>query len=157
MSRNTSNAFKAAAFAQETGEAFLPLLTISHATLPVPYRFVANTVNIVSRGNVYTATPINVVLPDESDDNAPRARLSVDNVGRTVTAALRSIDTPLAVLIEIVLASAPDVVEASWPDFELRQITYDALVVEGDLTLDGLVGEPYPSGIFSPGAFPGLF
>ena len=51
----------------------------------------------------------------------------------------------------------PDTVEAVFPDFCLRDLRYDALTVEGTLTLEAFIAEPYPARIFSPAEFPGLF
>jgi hypothetical protein len=39
----------------------------------------------------------------------------------------------------------------------MREIGYDALVVEGTLLLEELKNEPHPACIFSPADFPGLF
>ena len=59
--------------------------------------------------------------------------------------------------IEAVLASAPDDVEMNWPALDMSNLTYDAMTLQFDLTMDALVTEPFPSGSFSPASFPGLF
>jgi hypothetical protein len=70
---------------------------------------------------------------------------------------VRSLSTAPTALIEIVRAASPDTVEAQFVDFKLTNVTYDALRVEGDLTLEDFTAEPFPSAIFSPSLFPGLF
>ena len=86
-----------------------------------------------------------------------RANLSIDNVSRDIIASIRSIQTPPSVTMEVVLGSDPDTVEASFPDFELQHIGYDALTITGDLGIESFMSEPYPGDIFSPARFPGLF
>jgi hypothetical protein len=59
--------------------------------------------------------------------------------------------------MEIVLASDPDTVEAKFVDFKLTNVTYDAHVVQGDLTIEDFTAEPFPAASFSPSLFPGIF
>jgi hypothetical protein len=87
----------------------------------------------------------------------PKAKLSIDNIDRTIVAAIRSINTAPTVLIEIVRAADLSTVEASFPDFQLINITYDAMVVSGDLTVENFTAEPFPAATFCPSLFPGLF
>jgi hypothetical protein len=59
--------------------------------------------------------------------------------------------------VELVRISDPDTVEAAWTDFLLKEVQYDAIVIEGVLTLEGIFREPEISWTFSPSYFPGLF
>jgi hypothetical protein len=81
----------------------------------------------------------------------------IDNIDRRIVQAVRSLTSAPAVLIEIVRAADPDTVEARFVDFKLANVTYDAQVVEGDLTVEDFTAEPFPSASFSPSLFPGLF
>ena len=157
MTRPVSLTLRQAVNAQETGEIFIVLLTISHEELEEPLYFSLDAVNTVSRGNPYLALPFNLTPPEESQDRPPAAKLSLDNIDRQLVALLRSISTPLTVKFEVVLVSAPDTVEAVWDGFELRNVTYNALTIQGDLTLESFLQEPFPAGTFSPAYFPGLF
>jgi len=152
-----STTFKTAAFAQETGEAWIVLLTIAHADMPVPIRVSSDAVQTVSRGNIFVAFPFEYELPERSGERAPAMRLRICNVDRQIVTTLRSIATAPTVLTEVVLASAPDTVEASFPYFELRLADYDALTVEGELTLESFVDEPYPADLMTPATFAGIF
>lgn len=49
-------------------KAFLTLLTVEHTTLSTPLRIVRNNEDVTSNGNVYTAFPFEVELPNSSDD-----------------------------------------------------------------------------------------
>lgn len=148
---------KTAAYAQETGEVFIALITISHPSMVVPIRVSSDGVNTVSRGNTFIAFPFEYLPPAMGAGKEPRARLRIDNVDQEIMIKIRSIDTAPTVLVEVVLSSSLDTVETSFPDFELRNVEWDALVVEGDLTLESFLDEPYPAVVFSPATFPGIF
>lgn len=157
MSRSLSPTARRAVFAQQTGEVFLLLLTIEHASLAAPIRVVNDLVNHTSNGDVFTAFPFQLQLPDEHEDKPPRMRLSIDNVDRTIVESLRRLTSPPTVQLDVCLASQPDVIEESFPGFLLQSVSYDHLVVEGDLTLDDIVTEPFPEGSYTPQHFAGLF
>ncbi len=157
MSRSVSDTFKIAVNAPQTGECPILLVTIDHADLTSPIRVSSDGVDTVSRTNTFTACPFRLALPSDSDERPPRAALEVDNVDRAQVQAIRSITGAPTVLMEIVLASDPDTVEASFPDFELKRADYDRLAVSGELSLENFLGEPYPAAKFTPADFPGVF
>lgn len=157
MSRTLTQATRQAVFASQTGEAFLCLVTIDHPELAQPVRVSSDAVDTASRGDTFTAMPFQIALPEDSDARPPRAKLKIDNVSRKIVETLRSISSAPTVLIELVRGADPDTVEASFPDFKLREGRYDVLTVEGDLDLEDYLTEPYPAGVFSPAHFRGLF
>lgn len=157
MSRNVSAELKQAVYAQETEQEFVVLITLSHPDLATPIRVNSSGKDVVSNGETFLAYPFEVVLPDDVDDRPPRAKLRIDNISREIVLAVRSISSAPFVTIQIVMATAPNTIEAEFPDFRLSNITYDQLTVEGDLTLEEFIGEPYPARVFSPADFPGLF
>ena len=157
MSRVISSLSRQSLYAGETGDAFLVLLTLSHASLTEPIRVTSDSVDMVSRGDSFIAFPFEISLPDDEDGRPPRARLVIDNIDRRIVQAVRSLSAAPAVLIEIVRAADPDTVEARFVDFRLVNVTYDSSVVEGDLTVEDFTAEPFPSASFSPSLFPGLF
>lgn len=157
MSRNITSTSRAALYAAETGEAFLILLTLSHAGLAAPLRVSSNSTDTVSRGDTYIAYPFDITLPDDDEGHAPRARLVIDNIDRQIVATLRQIESAPTLRIEIVRAADPDTIEAVFDDFRLVNVVYDSQVVEGDLSIEDYTSEPYPAAVFSPSLFPGLF
>ena len=157
MSRALSTLTRQALYAQETGEAFLILLTLSHANLAVPIRVTSDALTTVSRGNIFTPFPFDLTLPDDQENKPPAAKLAIDNIDRQIVLAVRSLPTAPAVLIEIIRAAAPEVVEAQFVDFKLTNVTYDSHRVEGSLTVEDFTAEPFPAAVFSPSLFPGLF
>jgi len=158
MSRPLSLAALISAFAQETNEAWIALLTIDHAELDEPMRFALNGEDITSRGEVFTASWFDVLLPDDTADRPSQAQITFPNVAREMTALLELSLTPPTMVIELILASYPDDVQISWPAMMLQQGTkYNAESVTGPLAGKRMLRETYPKGVISPAYFPGAF
>ncbi len=157
MPRDLSTAALAALFAQETGEALIVLLELSHPTLAEPIRAANNHEPITSNGVDYPAYPFEASLAGEEEDRSPTARIRIDNVDRSIVRAVREIvGEPLTARLSIVLASTPDQVEVGPLNFKIRQVDYDAQVVEGELLLEDVLNTPCPAHRFTPADFPGL-
>lgn len=155
--RSVSDALKRSLYAQDTDDVLVILITIDHPDLEEPIRLCSNSVNVVSRGNVYVAYPFDLALAHDSDKQPPAARLTIDNVDRRIIAALRSLQSTPMITFEIVRAATPDVVEAVYPNMILINASYNALTITGNLSYKSLMKEPWPQHIFTPGWFPGLF
>jgi len=165
----TSLAFRQAAYAQETGRTIIALITLTHESLSEPIRISTDPTErlstpildvvygTVSRGNQYVFLPLKIQIPSDTDEGPGNMTIELDNVHRAYTEAIRSIFTPISVLVELVLDNAVDTVELQWPEFLVTNITYDATLIKATLALETLEREPFPSGIFGPAHFPGLF
>lgn len=153
-----SQAYRDAAYPQETGEAFVALLTITHPELADPILLTDSGVDIAyasdlldANGNVaaiagtYLSVPIEVIPPGQSDEQ-PRGSLRVPNVDQAIGAVIEAISDPLGITITVVLASDPtDIVGGPHQLLELANVRGDALVVEGELTRPSLTTVPYPN------------
>lgn len=157
MSRTQSQAFREAVNASETEQAFLVLLVIDHPDLAEPIRVTSDGVDTVSNGETYKAYPFKIELPAQDEESPPAARVEIDNVDREIIRTVRAITTAPSVTIRVVLGSSPDMVEAEFSEFRLRNVPYDVMTLRGDLTVDHFAKEPYPAGRFTPADFPGLF
>ena len=144
------------AFAPDTADVWLVLITIEHANLAAPIRVVNNTEDVTSGGELFVGYPFDITLPDAREDAPPRGRLVVDNVSREIGEAVRTITTAADVTIQFIRAAAPDTIEKSWTWYKLRNVKWDSLKVTGDLTIEDFTSEPYPGGIFSPASFPAI-
>ena len=100
-----SQVFRESAYADETEDVWLVLAVISHPDLSASISVVNNNESVVSNGVIYLACPFEPVLPDETGDSIPAARLRIEAVTQDVVAALRSLDTPPSVSFRVVLAS----------------------------------------------------
>lgn len=112
---------------------------------------------VVSRGESFVFLPLNISLPTESDDQAPTCSITINDVTRYIMPLIRQLNGPPSVKLELVLSSTPDVVEASFSEFYLTGITYNAESVSGNLSMVNYDVEPFPSHSFTPFLFPGLF
>lgn len=157
MARTLSLSARIAMHAQETGEAFLVLLKISHQDLPEPLYFVRDGVSCASQGQVYIPVPFDITLPSDTDDEPPQAKITIDNVSREVTEAIRQIPVTPDVELSIVLASTPDVLEYGPVLFQLSDVQIDALTITGTLIYDPVTNEQFPCDSYTPEWFPGLF
>jgi hypothetical protein len=157
-----------ALFSQESDATLITLLTITGAGITEPIRLadgytqrVSETddevvYGVPSRGNDFLFLPLQINLPSE-DDAAPRSTITIHDVTRHLTPIIRTISTCPDVLIELVLSTTPNVVEASFPGFTMSGITYNANTIAAELNVDGLALEPFPAYCFTPAYFPGLF
>lgn len=152
--------------AAQTDVVFIVLLTISGGGLVTPIRLASDTYEflptagvrgVVSRGDEYIYLPFEVILPMQDDTGITRAKLSIDNIDRQIVSAVRSATSALVFKIEIVLSTDVNVVEMSLPDLKLTNVNYDAFKVQGDLEMDYLDLEPFPSQRFTPSFFQGIF
>lgn len=157
MSRSLSSTFHGAIHGAQTEQAFLILLTVTHADLGTPLRYVYDNENVTSGGDLYTAHPFEITLADERDDQPPEIVLVIDNVDREPLTTLRALDSPPTITIEVVLASAPDTIEIGPITTELRGVQYDAFTVRGTLAFEPVLSEPYPGYVFEPRLFPAAF
>jgi len=64
MPRTLSSLALQGIYSQETGTAYIVLLTLSHPTLPAPIRVTSDAVITVSQGNTYHS----VSVPDHTAD-----------------------------------------------------------------------------------------
>lgn len=159
MSRSTSATFRQAVFAQETGEAFLLLLTIQHADIGTPdtLYFVNNRENITSNEQVYTAYRFKINLPNDEEDRLSQIQLLIDNVDRSIVEAIRSLTGEPTVNLYVILADSPDTIEAGPFEMTMRSAEWDYFIVNASIQPEDILNEPYPGDAYTPENFPGLF
>lgn len=153
-------AFSAAALkllmARSSKEVWLWLLTIDHADLPAPIRWVRNNEDIVSNGETFAKCDFEIIPPGMGGRNYS-ARLGMPNVSREIGFALTTMDGAADVLFQVCLASTPDTIELNFEGFTLRNVGWDAIIAEGELSCGSDDDEPYPKIRVTPGGFPPWF
>ena len=82
MPKEYSAQYKSTLAEVNATEAPLILLEISHPQLTQPVRVVNDTQDLLSNGNTYVGFPFRCVLPDDFENQLPKARLAIDNVSR---------------------------------------------------------------------------
>lgn len=146
--------------AQETGGMMLLLITIDHAELAQPYRFVQDTVDLTHGGETYTAAAFEISLPDETEQGIPEVQLRLDNVDREAMTWLRTVTGPPTVSLELVHKTAAGATSSELGpiNFRLTRAPYDAHSVEGVLGYEAdYLNEPAVVHRFDPTVAPGLF
>ena len=136
---------------------FLALLTLFHDDLPTPIRLVRDYQDLVSRGQSFSAFPFDFTFPGSGEDGQAPARIQIDNLDRRIVDTVRVLSTPPRVLIEIVAASAPDVVEESLPIMKLGAVDAGRLAVQAELVDVDEYSEPAMRWMFTPSIAPALF
>lgn len=163
-----SDTLKQAAYAQETDEVFVTLVTLDSDELEEPIRICDDPTTaltglgddvygIVSNGDTFVFMPYDILLPRDDASGTVSAKLSIQNTDRSIVRHARSVTRPINVMMQTVLASDPDTVEMEFDSFELSNVKYNVATIEGDLTLNYWGLEPFPSYGFTPSNFPGLF
>lgn len=166
MSRAVSSKFIEVMRYDETDEALVAFVRITHPDYATPlyicnYNATLTDPNgpiyaTTSQGQQYVYLPFGFTLPEESDAE-PVMQIVVDGVSRVLSPLLGSVTTPAKVRIHLALASTPNQIEMSLPQFDLGRAQVDAGRVTLSLAIDAMVSEPYPGGDFTPAAFGGLW
>lgn len=112
---------------------------------------------VVSRGNSYVFLPMEITLPSEEEAQAPKCSITLHDVTRYIMPLVRSLTGPPTVKLELILSKTPDIVEASFSEFYMTGVTYNAESVSADLVMIDYEREPFPSHSFTPALFPGMF
>lgn len=158
MARSLSAALTREMMAPQSGTAAVLLLTITHASLAVPIRVTNAGQNVTSRGDLFQAFPFDITFPRASDEAPPTVKLDICAVDRSIIQAVRSLSGERArIALELVHSEDFDVVEVGPLEFDLLDVSYDALVISGNIGYEDLLNEPFPKDIFGPTTTPGIF
>ena len=144
------------AIKQYSSTPFPILLTLSHPQISKTYRLARNHIDIVSRGEVYEATQFNIVMPTDSEE-ASQCQVRIANISRKITRTIQKLHSSPVTVIEVILASAPDIVQLSFSVFQYSDISWNAFTITGNLTKTKFWDEPYPKESITPYSFPGMF
>ena len=144
--------------ATSADEPFLVALEITHPELEVPIRVVNDSQSITIGGNEFVACPFQLTLPDDVDQQVPKARLSVDNIGRDLTQWLEVSNGGKGAKCRIlmVLPSDPDIIEYEMT-MDLTGLSIDNMSVSGDLGFQETLNQPAVATRYDTITAPGLF
>lgn len=157
MSNSLSPELLAQLYAQESNDPFLTLVTLNHSSFPSPLRFVDNTEDITSRGNVFKAFPVAIVLPVDDGESERVVKINFDNVSLELIDEIRTVTTQIGVSLELVLASSPNQVQMSLEELKIGQVSYNASAISCTLVMDDFLGGALTSERYTPTSYPGIF
>lgn len=156
--RTISAAAMQAVLAQQTGEVFVACLKIDHADFAIPIRLAMNTETLVRTDGDYLPYAFQVNLPDQRDDQLPLVTLTVDNTDLAVNDAIRTLQGPPTVTMDVVMASSPNTVEIGPFVYNLQSAEADANTIQGTLGFEeGVFSQQVPAQLYMPTNSPGLF
>lgn len=153
---------------QESGEAILGFLTISHDDLATPIRVACDGVDYVRLGETWTGFPFKFAILSDGEAT-PKTQIEVQNVDRKIGDALKAITSPARVQIDIIAASEFDqtveprvalgtpLVAYSAKHLFLVNVSVDAGTVTGDVVSWDYTQTTWPARRATQDRFPGLF
>ncbi|MCI0557369.1 MAG: hypothetical protein MN733_02660 [Nitrososphaera sp.] len=142
--------------AWKSGEAYIVLATFQHPDISSPVYLANNNEDVVSNGITYIGFPFEIEVPGEFD-GPPRGTMTIQNVDRKIGYELQKLKTPPILELQVVLASAPDDVWLSFKHFWFRNITGNAISIQGEIDSWDFASDPWPARIVTQDRFPGLF
>lgn len=168
MARTISQSLRAAVQRQETGEAIIPFITITHANLDPPIRVAGDGVDYVWQGETWTGFFFEVEMLSD-DESPPRSRLTIQNVDRKIGDAVRALTSPPRLRIDLVAASEFDqtvkprtalgtpVIDYTANHLFLASISVDSLQVTAEIVSWDYTQTTYPGRLSTQDRYPALF
>lgn len=145
-------------FAQEQTDSFLLCLTLTHADLAAPIRLVRNDRPIERAEGTFVACFFDMNLPEDGPDGPPQIQLSIDNVSKEIARAIRNLQGRVKVMLEVILATQPNIVEVGPHEMWLLSTSYDSSHVTGTLGFeDDILNQVFPHQVYNPENNPGAF
>lgn len=118
--------------ARQASEADLVLITITSNYFET-FRLARNRQDVISRGQTFTRCWLEVdILSD--DDQITRSTLTLPNVSREISRAMRSVIGPPEVTIEVINSARPDTPFYRAARLKLRNVQFDPFFITGDLS-----------------------
>lgn len=158
MARAYSAQFKSTLAEVSGEEAPYILLEISHPLLSEPVRVINDTQDLTSNGHLYIGCPFKCVLPDDFEGQLPKARLSIDNVGRDLMYWIEASSGGLGSTVKFmqVMRSRPDTIE--WTiNMNLYNVSVTMQEISAELGFENLFSRPAISLQYRPDNSPGIF
>lgn len=158
MARAYSAAYKSTLAQVSAPEAPLILLEITHPDLTQPVRVVNDTVDVLSTGNNYIAYPFRVTLPDDVENTLPKAKLSIDNVGKDLMYWIEKSGggTGSSVRFIQIMRSRPNLIE--WEiTMALSNVQATMQEISAELGFENLFAKPAIRFQYRPENSPGIF
>lgn len=108
----------------------------------------------------FLACPFDFKLPGIEEGRVPQLEINIDNVDRSITAAIEMAyqqQAPIEVTYRPYLVSDPSGPQMDPPiNMTLTRVTADVFKVSGIATLNDVHNWPFPGRTYSPADFPGL-
>ena len=169
MSRQQTQVTLDDLFAQYTNAAFITLVILSVPKIGGAaneydcYHLTNNVVDVVSTAQdgstqqTYVAFPMELTFPTDQNGQISGARFAVSNVTREIINFVHAHGTGMTVEMILVNSREVDNVVRRDPCYRWIGVSYDAMTVSGQLSVEDYLSESYPAKVMGPANFPGLF
>lgn len=158
MARAYSAEYKSTLAQVSAPEAPFIMLEIDHPELAEPVRVINDTQDLTSNGLLFIGCPFRCVLPDDYENQLPKARLSVDNIGRELMYWIETTNGGSGSTVKFmqVMRSRPDQIE--WAiTMNLYNVSVNMLEVSGELGFENLFSKPAINRQYRPNTASGIF
>jgi hypothetical protein len=158
MAQAYSDIYKSTLAEVSAPEAPLLLLQINHPELPSPIRVINDTQNITSNGNLYVAFAFRFVLPSDYENQIPKARIAIDNVGKDLMQWIETSDGGAGSTVQLstIMRSRPNQIEWTMT-MSMFNIQANAREVSAELGFENLFTKPAISIQYRPETCIALF
>jgi hypothetical protein len=158
MARSYSDVYKSTLAEVSAPESPLLLLEINHPELPSPVRVVNDTQNITSNGNLYLGFSFRFVLPSDYENQLPKARIAIDNVGKDLMQWIETSDGGAGSTVQLstIMRSRPNQIEWTMT-MSMFNIQANAREVSAELGFENLFTKPAISIQYRPETCIALF
>lgn len=146
-----------AMMAAETSEVMLTFCTFDHPSWGAPIRLVDYNVAVTSNTFQYTPFPFKIQLPNDEDQGFPVLRFQADNVDQIIIQEFRATTGAVQADVFWALLSDPDVAQAGPFSVEIQGFNYNKQTIEGIMTIEPVLDEPFGVLVMNPSNAPGLF
>lgn len=158
MAKEYSAQYKSTLAEVNATEAPLILLEIDHPDLGQPVLVVNDTQDLFSNNKNYVGFPFRCVLPDDFENQLPKARITIDNVGKDLMYWIETTGggQGSTATFKQVLRSNPDLIEWSIT-MSLFNVNITMSDISAELGFENLFGKPAITFKYRPDNSPGLF
>lgn len=158
MAQSYSPEYKSTLAAVSAPEAPIMLLEIYHPDLDRPVRVVNDSDDITSNGNLYIACQFRYVLPDDFEGQIPKAKISIDNVGKDLMYWIETSNGGNGSIVKFlqIMRSRPHTIEGEF-EMELQRVSVTMKEISAELGYENLLSKPAVSMQYRPENSPGLF
>ena len=132
-------------------------LTFAPADGGEPLRVVNNNEQIVSNGETFEGYPFTLKLAPQGNAGTPTVELTIDNVDLRITEAIRELEDPPSVTLQMLWASDPDHIEMEIAFLRMVKAQYDAATVRASLQAVDVLSQASADTAYTPAEFPDLF
>ena len=158
MPRSYSAVYKSTLAQVSAPETPFIMLEIDHPDLVEPIRIINDTQELTSNGELYIGCPFRCVLPDDFENQLPKARLAVDNIGRELMYWIETTSGGNGSTVKFmqVMRSRPDQIE--WEIvLSLYNVNVNMQEVAGELGFENLFSKPAINVQYRPTTCPSIF